>query len=563
MSDLNNIELSSAVRNDPLEFADKMLGIWPHPGQQKWIRESSKRLISFLRPGNRWGKTLGEAILHIWEATIKPRRTGQVWSEDEWLRIPYDTLIFGPQYEQSREVLRLMVDMVEGNLNIQCCPNCNSHKIHKRTAKDKIFNCLHCGYKFKNAKYRVNDSSLKGWAIEDDKSSAQLMPGITWFNKSQTLGRSFDDMGKSFKMKALAFITGDECSDVQELYTFTTNTLLPRLASYKGSIHFVGTPQPNGFDYQRMIETAEEEMKRPNWDSQGLYYVQRGSMYDNIYLDRTFIRQIESVADPELRRQIIDGEFVNVGEKFFGHERVRNMIDPELKVIEEGIPGRMYLVSADFASGNSLWADYTVIGVFDYTEEPWKLVKFIRMKAKDVPVPLQYEMIRDLSRKFRGKVIIDASGPGGKNAQAFLRDIYPINFDAGPTGSGGSKKAQGLANLKSAMDGTGNVLLNRKLIITKDGVRKDLNKNWGLIRVPNIPELIGELTNYAFADKKLRTDCVMMLMMAVDWLMMRRPKQSHNRAVSIDFLRSMVKDDREWPKGDVCPYERHTRAVSY
>lgn len=563
MSDLNNVELSTAVRENPLEFSDKMLGIWPHPGQQKWMLEAQKRLISYLRPGNRWGKSLDEALLHIWHAVIKPLRSGQVWSEEEWMRIPYDTLIFGPQYEQSRELLRLMVDIVEGNLSIQCCPNCNSHKIHKRTAKDKVFRCLSCDYKFKNAKYRNNDSVLKGWAITDDKSSAQLMPGIVWFNKSQTLGRSFDDMGKSFKMKALAFITGDECSDVQELYTFTTNTLLPRLASYKGSIHFVGTPQPNGFDYQRMIETAEEEMKRPNWESQGLYYVQKGSMYDNIYLDAGYIKQIESVADPELRRQIIEGEFVNVGEKFFGYERVRNMIDPKLGQIEEGIPGREYLVSADFASGTSLWSDYTVIGVFDYTEEPWKLVKFIRVKAKDVPVPLQYEMIRQLALKFKGRVIIDSSGPGGKNAEAFLRDLHCINFDAGPTGSGGSKKAQGLANLKSAMDGTGNQFLNRKLIVTKDGVRKDLNPNWGLVRVPNIPELIGELVNYAFADKKLRTDCVMMLMMAVDWLMMRRPKQSHSRAVDIDFLRTMIKDDREWPTGDVVPFTRRTKAADY
>jgi len=45
--------------------------------------------------------------------------------------------------------------------------------------------------------------------------------------------------------------------------------------------------------------------------------------------------------------------------------------------------------------------------------------------------------------------------------------------------------------------------------------------------------------------------------------MLRRPKQSHSRAVDIDFLRTMIKDDREWPKGDVNPYERRTRAADY
>jgi len=549
-------QFTDEVRKDPVEFADKILGIQLHPGQIKWLKNADK-LINFLRPGNRFGKTLSEGIMHIWHATTKPGLFGKARNEAEWMSIDYPTLVFGPEYEQSRELLRLIVDIVEGNLLIPCCPFCDSHRIHKESAKDKQFDCVDCKQKFVEPEHRVNHSLLKGWAIEKDSSNAQLMPHLIWFNNSKTLARSYDEMGKAFKMKALAYITGDECSDIQELYTFTTNTLLPRLINFKGIIHFVGTPQPDGFDYQRMIEMAEEAMQRPNPNM----YTQKGSVYENIFVDAAYVQQIEDVADPELRRQIIDGEFVQLGDKYFGFDRIRNMVDPNIVMLKEGYVGRNYLVSVDFAYGSSDWADYTVILVFDYTEEPWKVVYFDRFKAKEVPVPVQYKMVKEIVDNFKARLIIDSSGPGGKNALAFLKEIHPIAFEAGPTGPTSSKKQEGLASLKAALDGAGNTELSRVVRTNPDGTKEDLKKVWGSIRTPNIPELISEMSNYKLDDKRLRTDCVMALMMGVDWLMMRRPKQARNKAVDIDFLDARI-DDTPFKEG-YFPYGRHKGAVSY
>ena len=546
---------SEQVRTDPVEFADKILGIQLHPGQIRWLRNANK-LINFLRPGNRFGKSLSEATMHIYHAVVKPGLYGKARDENEWMTVEYPTLVFGPEYEQSRELLRLMVDITDGNFMINVCPFCDSHKIHKETAKDEKFDCLECKMKFKETANRVNKSALKGWAIEKDSSNAQLMPHIEWFNNSTTLARSYDEMGKAFKMKALAYITGDECSDIAELYTFTSNTLLPRLINFKGIIHFVGTPQPDGFDYQRMIEMAEESMDRG-----GNMYAQKGSVYENIFVDADYVRQIEEVADPELRRQIIDGEFIQVGDKFFGFDRIRNMVDNNLTMINEGYVGRKYLVSVDFAYGESVWADFTVIMVFDYTEEPWKVVHFERFKAKEVPVPVQYRLVKDIVDRFRGRLIIDSSGPGGKNAYAFLKELHPIAFEAGPTGPTSSKKQEGLASLKAALDGAGNQELARVLETLPDGTKRDKKKFWGSVRTPNIPELVSELSNYKLDDKRLRTDCVMALMMGVDWLMMRRPKQSRNKAVDIDFLGARIEDEPF--KEGYFPYGRHRRAYDY
>ena len=551
-------KLSQKIKDDPIAFVDEFLGILPHPGQRRWIRESQMRLISILRPGNKFGKTMVEALLHIWEAVTKPRIAGKVWSEDEWMRVQYQTLVFGPTYEQSRELLGMIIEMVQGNMIISVCPYCDSHRINKKNAKDSHYKCLMCGKIFTQPKSRTNHSMLKDWAIEIDHSSSQLLPSITWFNRSQTLGRSYDEMGKAFKMKALAYITGDECADIAELYTFTSNTLLPRLFTMNGSIHFVGTPQPGGLDYVRMIEMAEDDMRRKDWKTKGQMYTQKGSIYENIFVDAEYIAKIEQVADPDLRRQIIDGEVVEIGDKFFGHDRIHNMVDKELRWIDYGVPGRKYLVSVDFAFGSSVWADYTVIMVFDYTNEPWQVVHFKRFKASEVPVPIQYDLVRETIRNFPGRLIIDSSGPGGKSAAAFLRDVHPINFEAGPTGPNSSKKEQGLTSLKTAMDGGDSVELRRKVLTMESGKVKDLNPRWGLVRIPNDAILISELSSYKLQDKKLRTDCVMAMMMAVDWLMMRRPKQVKNRAMELDLLTAGW---GQYKPRNPSPYERRVKAV--
>ena len=188
-------------------------------------------------------------------------------------------------------------------------------------------------------------------------------------------------MGVAFKMKALAYISGDECADIAELWTFTNNTLLPRLVSLDGTIDLVGTPQPEGTDYMRMIELAEEDMEKPDWKEKGIFYTQRGSMYENEFLPRDAIEKMKRTMDPVMAQQVIEGEYVEIGDKYFGFERIQHSVDRELQLVEQGIPNRKYITSVDFAGGESAWADFTVIMTIDYTEEPYKVVQFRRFKG--------------------------------------------------------------------------------------------------------------------------------------------------------------------------------------
>lgn len=505
------LELSQQIRNPEdgiIVFAEKICGlpVTKHEGQMRWLTNSNKT-INILRPGNRFGKSLIGAVKHLYHGATKINIAGSYNNVEEWLKIKYDTLNFGPGYEQSREILRLARDIAQGN--------------------------IHLPEEFQEEYGVLNDSKLKDWFIVEDKSESQMLPYIKFYTGVSLLARSYDEMGAAFKMKGIAYASGDECADIQELWTFTNGTLLPRLAQYKNaSIDFYGTVQAEGHDYMRMIEMAEEDMKNKDWKENGMFYVQKGSMYDNPFLDKQMVKDIEKISDPVYKQQIIFGEYVEGGDKYFGYERIQNSIDRKLELIQKGLPGRKYLVSCDFAGGESYWADYTVLMVIDYTEQPYRVVYFRRFKGGDMPIPMQYKLVEDVFNAFKDvdpdnkiqaqvKLIIDSSALGGKNALAFLRHLNPIQFEVTP-----QRKAEMLGTLKIAFDGGQN----------EDLRRNGQNEVWGIIKLPDVPVLVNEFINYRLDDKKLRTDCVMTLGQAIHYLEMRRPKQVKNRMVPFDVL---------------------------
>ena len=358
----------------------------------------------------------------------------------------------------------------------------------------------------------------------DDRVDAQMLPSLTFITGAKLLVRSYSEMGAAFKAKSIAFISGDECADIAELWTFTNITLLPRLVSMGGLLDFVGTPQPEGHDYLRMIEMAQEDM---NNDGEN-FYTQKGTMYDNTFLDPKEIKKTEDIADPMLRKQIIEGEYVESGDKYFGFERISNAVD-DSTFLERGLPGRDYLTTADFAGGKSVWADFTVIAVIDYTEEPYRVVYYFRIQGNKMPIPMQYAKVEEVKEKFPGKLIIDGSALGGKNASAFLRHLKPISLNIT-----GRIKSELLSTYKTAFDGGQSKKMKRRVEFQGKEI-VDKNPHWGLIRFPNEPIFVAEHQNYRLDDKKLRNDIVMTIGQGIWWIEMRRPKQKHNRMYPYDF----------------------------
>ena len=505
--------VSQQIQTDITVFAEAILGlpVSKHKGQTKWFKNANKT-INILRPGNKWGKSLAGGIKHSWHLALKPLLPKGL-TDEQWLEAKYETLNFGPGYEQSREIARMARDICEGRVLI---PEWFQKEINPYTGEE----------------YGVlNKSLLAGWFITQDKVESQTLPILGTAYNSTLLIRSYDEMGKAFKMKAIMYASGDEVADIQELWTFTNGTLLPRMVTVrKPQIDYYGTPQAGGTDYMMMIELAEEDMKKHDYETNSMWYVQKGSMYDNVFLPRETIQQVEAISDPVLREQIINGEYVEIGEKYFGFTRIQNAVRT-YDMLDYAEGNRKYLTAVDFAGGESKWADYTVIMTLDYTEEPYKVVYINRFKGGDIAIPMQYKLVEDVTSRFGGRLIIDSSALGGKNAMAFLSHLQPISTDFGQ-----KNKAEMLATLKIAFDGGQSTTRKRVRERDENGDWKDLVEDWGLIRLPNFPPLINELQNYRLDDAKIRQDCVMTLAMLLHWVEMRRPKQQRKKAVDFDFL---------------------------
>lgn len=446
-------------------FAKEILGVTLHEGQKKWV-DNSWKLINILDPSNQWGKTMSEAVFHIFHAMTKPQLSLRVTDVDTWRKIEYTTLNVGKTYEIAKGVMEAIRDIVEGNLLL---PNGETNK-----------------------------SLLKGWAIKEYSDTQNKAPHIKWWNNASTLIRSYDDLGSSFKRMKLAFVSSDECGDIPELELFLNGTLLPRITFWGGQIHLIGTHQPKGEEYAHISDIAREDIERSKIEGrESDYYHQTGNLYENPYMDPAFVKKMENIADPRLREQIIFGKYVDNRNHFFTFEEIDNMFvdlpyDEETGYTEKPDPEGSYIFSVDLAASE----DETAASVIRYNhtvyneilrktfDMPYKMVFHKGFKGGTIPISMQYELIRSWFLEFK-KIAprstfftFDSGSLGGKNAADAFKDLYGYPFP-GLHKSYATEKAYAIGALKEVMT------RGRRTVKTNDGKTVDVKKNWGALRISN------------------------------------------------------------------------------
>ncbi len=507
------------------EFALRVLGIPFHEGHVYWINNSTK-IINILKPANQWGKTTIEAVKHIYHAVCKPKLDRFNPSFETWINTRYQTLNFGKTYEVAKGVMEAVIDITNGN------------------------------YMLGNGQF--NKSMLQDWAITQVLDTPKL-PKIKWFNKSETLIRSYDGLGTSFKRMKLAFISGDECGDIPELQLFLNGTLLPRISFFRGNIDLVGTSQPKGLEYEQIAEIAEKDVMENGKDS--YYFIlsynsneAMASVYVNKFMPSDFLEKIESVADPEMRKQIIYGQYVDYSKHLYTWDEVNNMFrkdipyNAETGLSEVPIEGEYYVFSTDMAASE----DETSCTCLRYNIRktlpdgtfrmfPAKIVFHKAWKGNVYPLSLQYEMIIDYFMKFktasplRTKFLYDAGSLGGKNAEQAFRKLNGVPFPP---------KGRSYAEIKAEMFGKVKFVLGkgREFEIGADGKLIDKNPEWGGIRASSqLKELKRQLEVASVDDKKLKNDQFTSLGMAIHYIEARAPKIVHTRAVSFNYNRGIMR----------------------
>lgn len=516
----NPLELQAIFESrDVALFAQTVLGIRLHAGQKRWANGAWK-LINILDPGNQWGKTMCEAIIHIYHAVTKPLLHGRVTSAAAWQQIAYRTLNVGKTYEIARGVFEAINEIVEGEVLL---PDGTT-----------------------------NQSMLKGWAIVKKIDQQNKTPMIFWWNNSETLIRSYDDMGSSFKRLKLAFVSSDECGDIPELEVFLNGTLLPRVAFWCGIIHLVGTHQPKGEDYKHISDLAIADVER--FGDQSDYFHMTGNLYENDYMSKEFIQRLENIADPRIREQIIYGKYVDGRDHFFNFDECDQMFvdmpyDPETGYSESIDPAGFYVFSVDLAASEDETAVTCIrYNIFEYNqftqqnmEMPYRIVFHKGFKGATIPISMQYELIRSWYNDIKSiakntAMLYDAGSLGGKNAEDAFKDLYGYGFP-GLHKSYAQEKAYAIGAVKDVL-GRG-----RKLVKTGETSYNDIIKKWGWLKASrHLKELRRQVESYALEDKGIKQDRIATVWQAIHFIEKRRPKQSHNKAVDLDMLATTIQN---------------------
>lgn len=444
-----------ACSKDPVLFANTFLPKKPHPGQTTWLRNSTAP-INTLVPGNRWGKSTIIAIKHIWHAVFKVGITTK--SVAEWQAAEYQTISVAMSADQAAIV-------------------------------------------FKEIKKLLKDSPL---SILVKAIRSTPFPAIHFANGAIINCRSAHDDGKYIDGHAYRYLSIDEAGWIVNLKSLMTNVIVMRLAG-GGSIDLIGTPKGYN-DLYFYYERGQRGLKG--------YYSQRGSIYDNPFLPYEDIKMRDDLlasADPKIREQVLNGEFVDYSGLAFTRDQRDNAFDPSLPHYVPYVEGHKYVVAADLGRQT----DFTVICVLDITTRPWHLVSYTRLNK--VAWEEIYATMDRIRKEYKARFIrIDATGPQGDVIEEEMTK-RKIPVEAYKTSTKAAKLE--LINILQTTLDEGRQVVGEYEQTGDDGItfkhpilEPPNEGNWGLLRLPCIAQLMDEFGIYSLDDKNIQfTDSVIAL----------------------------------------------------
>ena len=455
-------------------WARRFLGITPHPGQRRLFETYIKRDLTLWRhayltialsAGNRAGKTLSLAVLILHSMFYKMgyRPPGDDEREvKKWLTARYEWYHFGIQQEVGELVYFELLRLHEGIHEAQKdgCP------LTEELGPD----WLQLDKKWRG-EYR--------WVVLNDVFGGAELHFRT------TSERALGSLGKD--MAGLSF---DECGFENNLTFIVNEVMHMRRLSTGGQMYLVSTPS-EGF-----TQFSDEWKKGDPNDPQRSknHYSLRMSTRDNIGfgIDQDIFDKLIEGMPEHLIPQNIDGHFIEGRSAFFDSQAVDAMFVEDLAVHHDPVKTHHYVQGVDPAITN----DGTWGIVLDITDRDVMVgVDVIRHKGKQKLTKLagnikaQHEMYDN--GKSECHTAIDSTGFGGSVFRDLLSDIQPLR--AVEFGGTKAKKIRLLTDLKGMIE-------QGKLRFPRSGPWLDLRR---------------QLLGYRYEDKKLETDGVMALAVAI------------------------------------------------
>lgn len=466
---------------DPVFWAERFLGIRLNRGQRRWVRHAARREDGGFRPaflttvvsaGNRAGKTLGLAVIiahHcFYKLGLRPPKAGDREDALRWMRVPYHWYHVAPQMGIAELVFNELTRIFGG--------------IHPAQYDRDTGEARGCPL------VRELGSGVVAW---DKKYRGEYL----WIRFHSVVGgaeihfRSTDEKAKALLGLDANGISLDEASFELYLDTVRNEVLHLRRLSTGGPLHAISTPTEGVNAFADWWE--EGNPANPRRDAKTIAL--RLSTRDNVgygIAQSDFDDLVRTMPD-YLVPQNIDGEFIEAVDAYFHAPSIESVFDVE--IASEFAPEKThrYVQGVDPAISSDAAGAVTL----DYTARPLRGVRITKKQGKQ-SIPAVVNMVREghLLYSQDGSfctTILDSTGMGGKMFRQEFSVIRPLrDFDFAGTKA---KKLELLADLKAVID-RGDLVLSR-------------NGMWA--------ELRRQLLGYKLDDKRLETDLVMALALAV------------------------------------------------
>lgn len=467
-------------RLDVIGFANDVLGVELHPGQVRILSGAFPKGVEpedwqykyfHISTGNRFGKSVLMAILHLWFAFFKHRCPAEYGTED-WFLYPYAVANICPlndiAYVVREKVGLILQDKAKEQLM----------RPGGRGYCEPSFKAL-----FKQAKKGEVDKSGNPFLVSIPDSEYK---GFITEHNVHLEYRTADDHAKALQGRVKYLVTFDEAGRHKDPVTLLASDIAPRTIDSRGVIVTATTPHlESESNYEELWQTGNPE----NPDRARFSISFEGSMEENPHVTEQMIEEALDGQPDYLRDQIVGGKFIQSAEAFFNAKSI-NEAAVNLPNKRRRIKGHLYIIGWDLAIAKD--GDRSIGAVVDVSETPCKLVEYMELPKGTQHPQIVLEMYKQLAFYHNDKagtkalMTYDATGMAGLMFKHELRVLYPkpIGIDYAGTIK---KKLNMLQSLRM-------MLSKKRLIFPKECVR-----------------LKYELKHYKRKDMKLETDAVMAL----------------------------------------------------
>lgn len=493
-------------REDPIFFIEEFLGMKLHKGQKKYLEKARwgvpeiaektnhelyRRYI--LSCANRWGKSAVISCLQLWYLFYKfGIKTA---NQEDWFDVEYRTANIAPYSSLTEPVFMAMKailssshpirDQVTGVMSTNKC------KIGAFWLEDRTIN--NPPYKL----YFANNAYIEHLSLMGGK-------------------------GDNLQGKPYGLITYDEAPRSDHLQLELDNSVLGRLLDWTAPLHLLGTPDQDSNSLLYYHDLYEEGLAGLNAS-----YTQEGSIYENHFMTKTQIAEHERMLEHNpLKDQMLHGKFI------FGTTTIfpgQDILAAEDEALNDGVTyerGHKYVIGVDTAIGN----DQMVYEVIDVTEKPYRKVwtEAVKGSARSPQMHLNYLCNLFDSYKDGNNIEMAIETSNGESAR-FYMDLPPYIKAVTHTYGAWQPDKVKTDNKNLPPNKTTKVLKADLLVALKKVLAaKEL-------KIPKQDyQLIKQLSIYKEDDKRLPTDRVMALALAV-WLAENNTKVQAPAFVSIEW----------------------------